>query len=203
MGSVNHTFYQNFKKLIQDAFENGTLHGLASISRSKALAVKIIWSLIFLTSCGYCVFSICNLMTSYFSYPVISNIHLYYEKTPEFPAITICNTEQNTTMKIEDMIKNASFSKCQLGLIDFYSTKTYSYNPDFLTCFTFNFGKYPNGTKKEIRTLLNTNYGLELDIFTGHFSYASGLYLSIHNPTGYPSNERGFISIPAGTYIFF
>lgn len=85
----------NTKSLIKvsliELLRESTTHGLSNIFRTKKLILKLMWTIFFLISAGYCSYMIHNSISDYLSYNVITNFQTVFELPSLFPTVTICN----------------------------------------------------------------------------------------------------------------
>ena len=79
------------KKELHDLVISSTSHGLPNIFNSKTKFFKIMWTLFFSFSFGFCSFTIIETFRLYLSWEYVTNIDVIQEIPTEFPAITICN----------------------------------------------------------------------------------------------------------------
>ena len=88
---IPETNWLKIKNTLHDVVLSSTSHGLPNIFKSKRILLKIIWTLFFLISLGYCSFSIIKTINSYFNWEYLTKIEDFRENPTEFPAITVCN----------------------------------------------------------------------------------------------------------------
>ena len=74
-----------------EPIESWTLHGLPNVFRSKYIAIKIIWTIIFLAALGTSIYFLYNTINEYLKYEVTTVVRLINEEETDFPVITICN----------------------------------------------------------------------------------------------------------------
>lgn len=82
---------QKLKELSLAWILTSTSHGLPSIFRVDKIYLKIIWTILFLTSTSFCIASVWQSFDTFFSFPVSSSVKIHYESPVDFPAVTICN----------------------------------------------------------------------------------------------------------------
>lgn len=70
---------------------NSTLHGLQYVFNSQTKFRSVIWAVFLLMATAFFVLKSSLLLKTYYSYEVTSKVTLKYEKSPEFPAVTICH----------------------------------------------------------------------------------------------------------------
>ena len=78
------------KTLIESAVAS-SCHGLPNIFKNERILSKVMWTLFFLASWSYCLYSIIKSINAYLNWDVITNIDIIQEIPAEFPAVTICN----------------------------------------------------------------------------------------------------------------
>ena len=59
--------------------------------RSKYIAIKIIWTIIFLAALGTSIYFLYSTINEYLKYEVTTVVRLINEEETDFPVITICN----------------------------------------------------------------------------------------------------------------
>ena len=98
------TLRKQFKSKTKEWAEATSFHGLRNISSSGYLAVKLIWSVLFIGALGYSIHLISNSFTAYFSYDVVSSVSIIKHPQIDFPTVTICN------FNVFDMRKNSNLT---------------------------------------------------------------------------------------------
>ena len=104
-----------FRKVFSEKFEKSTIHGVAHIIRSKNWTIFIVWFLLFLTSCSFCLYTIVDCFSEYFQYDVTIEISRENEFPAIFPAVTICNMNPFNPSQIvafQYIYKNVNGAKC-------------------------------------------------------------------------------------------
>lgn len=71
--------------------DNSTLHGMQYVFNGQTKIRSIVWAVFFVMSTAYFLFQSSLLLKRYYSYDVTTKVTLQYEKSPEFPAVTICH----------------------------------------------------------------------------------------------------------------
>ena len=87
------------KKIKQEAIEpieSWTLHGLPNVFRSKYIAIKIIWTIIFLAALGGSIYFLYSTIKEYLEYNVSTVVRSIDVEEMDFPIITVCNTNRIT-----------------------------------------------------------------------------------------------------------
>lgn len=77
-------------EVIESALDS-KVHGISNMVRIKNRLLKTIWIVLWLASCGYCVYLIATAIISYSEYKVIPKISIKYEMPTKFPAVGFCN----------------------------------------------------------------------------------------------------------------
>ena len=72
-----------------------TFHGIPRLVDAKNLIHRILWFTAILLSYSYCLYLIVVFILEYLDYPVITNLEVINEVSPEFPAITFCNHDKS------------------------------------------------------------------------------------------------------------
>ncbi|XP_005111008.2 uncharacterized protein LOC101857070 [Aplysia californica] len=107
---------QSWKDTAQFFSQNTTLHGVRFITMDRPYTVqRLLWVSLFLT-CTVCMgVQIVERIVHYYSYPTSVNVHVNFNKTLAFPAITICNqnafrataaSEQGVYRLLEELFSN-------------------------------------------------------------------------------------------------
>ena len=85
----------SFKNKIQYASLNwitaSSAHGLPAIFRTDQIYLKIMWTILFVSSFTSCIYLIAKNTATFFEYNTSVNIGIYTESPSYFPAVTICN----------------------------------------------------------------------------------------------------------------
>ena len=146
--------------------------------------------MILVSSAIYCCFSIYKSVLNYFEFEVITNIDSKFTLPIEFPAVTICNSNQNITL--DDMLIECHFNVENCTFEDFYL----NVRGGGFKCYTFNMGKDFFGNSRKIKKSNGLEY-LKVDIFIGYLDTVdqseAGLLVSIHNHTNNPSSNSFFL----------
>ena len=100
---------------IENIAANSTAHGIANIVKTERTSMKVIWLLSLLVSASFCFYLEQNAFLEYLNYPVTTKIRYINEKSSQFPAIAICNTNPFlTNYSIDTLVdfleENSNFS---------------------------------------------------------------------------------------------
>ena len=192
---------------LRDFAENVTMHGIFRILRSKKLAVKSFWVILFLDSAAYLVYQVVETSKSFMNYNVNYKIQSRVEKKMQFPSVTICPTDaysksytwenavNETAMK--EIIKNTDKGSSVIWAYDF-EAETYTYPKHFRSvlipgvglCYTFNpdgdVFQYNAGIYNGLNMLVFVSVSdgkreRQLDPTNG-----KGVLISIHDPGEFP-----------------
>ena len=68
------------KEQALESISLSTWHGIPKIVQTKNKVLKVIWTLCFIISFGYCSYFITNTFINYFGYSVITNINNVYDR---------------------------------------------------------------------------------------------------------------------------
>lgn len=102
------------RKKWNDFIDNSTLHGMRYVFNGQTRVRSIIWAVFLLAGMAYFAFQSTVLLKIYFSYPITTKqtLEYDYEKSPKFPAVTICNFNavmRSRTRNIKDALINWIF----------------------------------------------------------------------------------------------
>ncbi|XP_071165065.1 degenerin-like protein del-10 [Mytilus edulis] len=79
-------------KALKDFGDQTSFHGFRYVAEHSSFSIRrLLWFLLILACFGGLVFQIVDRVTYYFGWPVTVNVGVNYNKTLEFPAVTICN----------------------------------------------------------------------------------------------------------------
>ena len=175
------------KDLIIRALNEGSIHGLGSLYRTKRILFQVIW-VAFIAFATFETFrSVLISIIQYYDYDVVSDISTFTNFTFEFPSVTICSEDWN--LHKEEMVIdcNAFGSGCDDNR---FSYKNYYGS---LSCFTFN-------TSQLVYFL--TTQTLDMTLYTGrNLNGEGGLRLIVHNSSHYEKyNGEGF-DVPSGNFF--
>jgi len=84
-------FPNTFSASVMRILQFSSIHGFASIFRTKKIFMKVFWLMFFTISSTLCTWFTIQIFTQYLSYKVITNVKYVNEIPAEFPRITICN----------------------------------------------------------------------------------------------------------------
>lgn len=85
------TKLNEFKRILKESIENSTSHGLPAILRSENLILRILWTICFILSLIYCIFTLIRSFEEYSNYEVVTQISNHRISSMEFPTVTFCN----------------------------------------------------------------------------------------------------------------
>lgn len=98
------SLWLEIKRIIYESALNSTSHGIPNLLRSDRLSMKIIWAASLTFFFAICAWLIIQTFNDFFSYEVVTKTTLNYDKTTEFPTITVCNINQFMTSYALDFI---------------------------------------------------------------------------------------------------
>ena len=90
------------RSLITDTFSQTTAHGIPHLVRATSTGMKIIWSLVLLVAFAKFTINCHQLLVEYLEYEFSVNMDLEYDSSPEYPAVTICNTNPFTYQSLTE-----------------------------------------------------------------------------------------------------
>ncbi|XP_063955787.1 degenerin mec-10-like [Lytechinus pictus] len=83
---------ESLRKLIDSRMEVSSAHGVPNIQRASHPTIKLAWTVIFLAGTGVMTWQVVALFQAYFAWNYTVNLEVKFNRTQDFPAITICNT---------------------------------------------------------------------------------------------------------------
>ena len=147
MSANSISFVNKIRKHTHNSLENSTLHAIPNILKSKEIIKKIVWTIFFIISFGFCLYFISKNLLDLFENEVVTNVDLIHEEHPIFPKITIC---QNS---IHDLLIYSSFVRQPVQLQDLGSD-----------CLVFNSGRF-NESGDLVDTFSSSVPGYDLGFF--------------------------------------
>ena len=179
------------EKIKQEILDSSSLPGLQKFIRNENKIIKLIWFLFLLFLASVSFYFIASNIISYYKYEFITNLIIIHDETPQFPMISLCiDTEQNTTLEIEQFLKSCKFDELNCTFKDFQQIKYINSIPDSSEiCVHFNSGKNFYNQTVPIRNVSssNTKFNLELyikdfksDVFGHKIPYKLLVYIQNH-----------------------
>ncbi|KAK3580740.1 hypothetical protein CHS0354_005750 [Potamilus streckersoni] len=108
-------YRMNNKRQLKDIFKNlaekSSVPGINQIFSSKQVAIKLLWSVMLLTTIGVVSFQLYELFKDYYSYPIKTIVSLEFNALP-FPAISFCNMnpiKKSMLVNASDALRNVIF----------------------------------------------------------------------------------------------
>jgi hypothetical protein len=95
----------SYKKVLINAIESTTIHGLPMILKEKNYFSKIIWLILFLSSFSFCLFLNRKSIDDFLNYEVITKARIINEPKLTFPTVTICNKNRFSTDAAVDFMR--------------------------------------------------------------------------------------------------
>ena len=65
---------------LKETLESSSIHALPNIVKTNHLSIKILWSMYFIVSGGFCTYFMINTILSYINYEITSKINISYER---------------------------------------------------------------------------------------------------------------------------
>ena len=93
------------KKFLNEKFSSLNVHALPNIVKTNHLSIKILWTMYFILSGGFCTYFMINTILNYFNYEITSKINISYERMLSFPIVTICNVNPFATNYINQKLQ--------------------------------------------------------------------------------------------------
>jgi hypothetical protein len=93
-----HLIYQKFIELSRDS----SGHGYHNIYRTDKSLIRLFWIIFFLASCSFCFHLIVKGVSNYSDYNVNSKIRIVNDFKPNFPMVSVCNTNPFVTRQARD-----------------------------------------------------------------------------------------------------
>jgi hypothetical protein len=100
------TKFKLIKKELKEWGLNSTAHGISNLCRLENKLIKIIWIICFISSFGYCISTIYNIIDNFLQFDVLINQQVVSESPIEFPAITVCNLNPFDRRNAKNYITN-------------------------------------------------------------------------------------------------
>ena len=113
--SENNAYGPTLSKFIKKS-ENATCQCYPKIFVSKYLGLQLAWSLLFVALTGATAYFVYNNVSEYLEYKVVSQIEVIHEKTPEFPAVTVCDSNIFATKHAENLIASIAMQTYGIDL---------------------------------------------------------------------------------------
>ncbi|RNA01862.1 acid-sensing ion channel 1 isoform X2, partial [Brachionus plicatilis] len=93
-------------EIFKEWTESMTMHGFPNIFRTKFLAIKIMWIILFLASTTACFFLMTTNLINFFNFDVVTKIRVIDKDSINFPAVTICNINPFVTQQGLEYVQN-------------------------------------------------------------------------------------------------
>ena len=93
------------KKFLNEKFSSLNVHALPNIVKTNHLSIKILWTMYFILSGGFCTYFMIHTILNYFNYEITSKINISYERMLSFPIVTICNVNPFATNYINQKLQ--------------------------------------------------------------------------------------------------
>ena len=224
------------KNIFIDALNNSFGQAIIKIILTPFLIPKLFLILLVLGSSGIASFLVIQSIMTYLTYGVSTSSRTVYETPSLFPKVTFCNVNPFATKyafnltqyKIEngdslfndeqinlghdlkDILIECQFNLSPCNFTDF----TWSFDPDYGNCYTFNSGFDSNQTKIDLRqsTIADPTFGLQLTLYVNiyeelldlkEFTNGIGVLVRIDNSsyTRYFSSSGIFVAPGTNTFI--
>lgn len=79
------------RSIIREFALNTSTHALPGIARSQSKHNRIFWSISFVIFTGVMSYFVTQTIINYFQYPTQTSVSIVIERSPLFPAVTVCN----------------------------------------------------------------------------------------------------------------
>ncbi|RNA27956.1 acid-sensing ion channel 1 isoform X2 [Brachionus plicatilis] len=79
------------KQKLVDWASNTKSHGVPNIMRVESTFLRIVWTICFVASLGYCIYTIVGIIQTFLLFEVLINQQVVTDSPIEFPAVTVCN----------------------------------------------------------------------------------------------------------------
>jgi len=179
---------KKISKTVLSVIEDSTVHGLPNIVKNERIINKIMWTIVFLASFGYCTYLIVNSILDYLQFDHITQIATVFEQPTQYFTIQFCSRDAKS---FNNKTLNQLLIKCEFN----YDTSCLtnpgpffeSYiDPTYTQCFRFNSGKNLSGSSIPI---LSSSIGGKDDSFSMQIYAPSGLAFWIHNYSTPPRRQ--------------
>ena len=228
---------EKIKHLLKDVLYNSLSQAILKIVLTPHFILKIFLVICVLVSTGLASYLIIQSLMTYLKYGVVSSTRMVYETPTLFPKVTFCNLNPFTTEYAYNFmqkfpgdlefynkgIKLSDEEKSRLGhnlddiLMEcsfnfelcFSSDFTWSFDPSYGNCYTFNSGFLDSsGSKTDLKksSIAGARFGLALKVYVNYYeklSYGidySGLIIRLGNSsylTDDISNDGGILVSPS------
>jgi len=106
---------KEFKPILVENLKNSTIHGLPNFIRTNRKSLKILWSICFFISSGFCAYIVLESIVSYMNYGVVTTFRVFNEPTSEFPAIMLCNKNNFENDFYEELLNNSILNQTSIN----------------------------------------------------------------------------------------
>jgi len=200
------------KATFKDRLYNSLAQAIIKVFLTPYVVVKIFLILFVLGSSGLASYLVIQSIMTYFTYGVSTTSRIINETPTLFPKITFCNVNKFQTQfafnlthnldfdgenlsndvkkklghNLNDILLECTFNQNKCSQTDF----TWSFDPLYGNCYTFNSGFDSNGNKIDLNESLLSDpyYGLELTLYVNVYeklldtiTYAAGVVVRIGN----------------------
>ena len=202
---------ESITSLLKEVLYNSYAQAIITFFLTPHLMIKAFLAMCVLGTSGLASYIVIQTIMTYLSYGVTTTSRTIYETHTLFPKVTFCNINPFTTEYAYNLqFNNNQFlnlsneKKKKLGhdlkdiLIDCWfngnpcdtTDFTWSYDPWYFNCFTFDSGFDSNGTKIDLKqsTITGSDFGLKLILYVNlyeslysYFSHGLGVILRIDN----------------------
>ena len=101
-------FSENIKLILIQSGTYTTSHGIQNIFKSKHWSLKIMWSILSMTSCIFAVYLIIHTVGLFLKNEIVTQIDVVKESPTEFPSVSFCNINLFQSDLAQSLIKNIS-----------------------------------------------------------------------------------------------
>ena len=226
----------NIKAILKDAFETPWFKTMVKVFYSPHFLLKIFLFLFIIVCTVYASYLTIQSIMAYLDFGVTTTTRIYYETPMLFPRATFCNLNKFTTEYAYNLLTQNSYHdevnklsddekkrlahnfidillECEFNNNPCFSTDfTWSFDPFYGNCYTFNTGFDSNGNTAELKKsyIAGYKFGLRLILYVNHYEKLSenvfylGALVRLGNSSylNDDSNDGGILLSPGTlTYI--
>ena len=178
--------------------KSSSVHAIPNIIKNKFNSIKVVWTIFFLTSSGFCAWFIYKSISDYLSFDVVTNIQINYANKIKFPMISICLISNGNIKFLNEILLNCIYNNQNCDLANDFELY---HDPILGLCFRYNSGKNMSGKSVEKKYNYGKGefYSLNLELFMGNSesNYKSGFKIYITDGKVDSFNDVG-LSISTG-----
>jgi len=134
---MNNSKIKKLKKRTEELILQTSCHGIPRVVAEDLKAVKILWLICFILSASAGIYTVSLTISSYLEYDVVTTINVFYDKKPQFPAVTFAVLKSNSKVfaPLQQIMYECKFNRkiCSANdfetKIDRYGYVSYKFKP--------------------------------------------------------------------------